>query len=664
MNDINNIIVENFNENIEYIKTDHPKLFEKLSAFDTAVTNGHYQEKYDLVFENSNFDVFEHSSGNYLYDKQTDFHTQKSLASLDDSTQHNCFETFVRQSYSDDIIDTLKEEKKSAPLKNHLSYAAELIHFTNKRTNNVLQSFDKFIFFGSGLGLHITAMTEKIQSSIYLIVEDDLELFRLSLMCINYKKIAQKAKIFFSVFEDETEYAHTVEHFLKEQYYLNHYIKYFQLLSHSDDPINKFHVALSSQTELRFLFNDYLNNLTLPLNPISQGYNILSKGLNFTKGFFHNKPFMLIASGPSLQKNIEFLKENAKNFVIVAVSSSLSFLEQNNIQPQIVLHLDPFEPSIQSFKKLKSLSFLDNSLLFASMHTPIKILQMLKKENVFLFEAGSNYKEEALNISSACVGSLGYFLLVVLKASEIYLLGLDLAVDSTTGANHIETHQNMKTLKLENSLNDAKALSYKHDLFEIRGNLREEVFTSADFFTSVNLINNYFSQLVKPFQTIYNLSDGAWLQNTIALETKDIRQMIPLADSTFTKLQTHVQKNSLKGFNSHEFQSMQNKWQFAFNLKQELSQVDPLEFTPKEYAARIYELICGTDNLQKYEISRVLDSYLYYMLHFAYHFLNNQDTSLEEFKKLDQIFKDNIFDLINYYISSLENILQKDKTNG
>ncbi len=664
MNDINNIIVENFNENIEYIKQEHPKLFEKLSAFDLAVTQGHYQEKYDLVFENGNFDVLERSSSNYLYDKKTDLHTQKSLDSINYSTEHNCFETFVRQHYSDDMINALKKEKDNAPLKSHQFYTAELVHLANKHENKTLHSLDKFVFFGTGLGLHITAITDKIQSSVYLIVEDDLELFRLSLMCINYKKIAQNAKLFFSVFEDDTEFAHTAESFLKEQYYFNHYIKYFQLLSHSDDKTNKFYLALSSQPELKFFFNDYLSNLIRPLEVISQDYKILSKELNFTKGFFHNKPFMLIASGPSLQKNIEFLKENAQNFIIVAASSSLFYLEQNNIKPQIVLHLDPFDPSIQSFEKLKSLSFLDNSLLFASMHTPIKILQMLKKENIFLFEAGSNYKEGALNISSACVGSLGYFLLTVLKASEIYLLGLDLAVDSVSGANHIEVHQDTETLKLENNLHDTKELSYKNDLLEIEGNFQNKVFTTPHFFSSVNLINNYFSSLVKPFQKIYNLSDGALYRETIPLAPESIRQMEPLPDSTFAKLQTHIQKHSLRNFSHKEIQSLKEKLSFTMQLKLQISQIDPLQLTPKEYVSKIHELICGSNNLQTYEISRILDSYLYFVLHFVYHYLNDSRTSIEEFQNMDHILKENIQELIESYIHSIETTLHKENANG
>lgn len=664
MEDINAQITQNFNDNIEYIKQEHPKLFEKLSAFDTAVAQGHYQEKYDLVFENGNFDVLERSSNNYLYNKKTDIHTQKSLDSIDYSTEHNCFETFVRQNYTDDMIKALKKEKKNAPLKSHLFYTAELVHLANKYESNTLHSLDKFIFFGTGLGLHIPAIAEKIKGSVYFIVEDDLELFRLSLMCMNYKKIAQTAKLFFAVFEDDTDYAHTAESFLKEQYYLNHYIKYFQLLSHSEDKANKFYLALSSQPDLKFLFNDYLTNLIRPLEVISQDYNILSREFNFKKGFFHNKPFMLIASGPSLQKNIEFLKEHAQNFIIVAASSSLSYLEQNDIQPQIVLHLDPFDPSIQSFTRLKSLSFLDNSLLFASMHTPMQILQMLKKENVFLFEAGSSYKEKALNLSSACVGSLGYYLLTMLKASEIYLLGLDLAVDSVSGANHIEQHQDAEVFKLESTLDDTNELSYKNDLLEIEGNLREKVFTTPHFFASVNLINNYFFQLVKPFQKIYNLSDGALYKQTTPLEVQNIREMEPLPASTYAKLKTHVQKHSLRNFSSKELHSLKEKLSFSVQLKDQISQIDPLHLIPKEYVAKIHDFISGSNNLSTYEISRVLDSYLYVTLHFVYHFLNNAHTSTKDLQEIDRILKENILELINYYIDSLENTLHKENANG
>ncbi|MDH4944755.1 6-hydroxymethylpterin diphosphokinase MptE-like protein [Sulfurimonas sp. C5] len=660
MTDINAKVAQNFHENIEYLQQHHPKVFEKLSAFDIAVENGHYKEKYELIFENDNFDVLEHATQKFLYDKQTSYHTEKSLHSVDYSTENNCFEAFIRQDYTEDEIKDFKQLQTKDPLESHLPYIADIIHITNQREKKLLNTIDKYIFFGVGLGLHIEAIAEHIQAKMYLIVEDDLELFRLSLFCINYKNLAKTAKLFFAIFEDDSEFAHICENFLKESYYFNHYIKYFQLLSHSEVKANHFYLALSSQAELKFLFHNYLRTLSIPLETFSQGYSIIEKNLNFNTEYFQNKPFLFIASGPSLQKNIDALLQNKDKFIIVAVSSSLNFLEKYQIQPHIVLHLDPFEISATPFERLDSLSFLDNSLIFLSAHASRKVYSLLNKENIYVFEAGSAYKTDALNVSSSCVGSLGYLLLTVLKVQKLYFLGLDLAVDNETGSSHINTHIHEKTLELKDSFqNDTnETLSYYDDLVQIKGNQREKVFTTPHFFTSVNLINNYFATIVKPSQQFYNLSDGAYFQKTQALTFKELKDLPDLPESIERELKTLLEAHTLHSLNENELKSLKRKLKFCKKLQSQLQNIKPNNTTPLSYVKTIQQLITGDENLYKYELARVLDSYLYYILNFIYDYLNNPKIPQEDFQHIDQLFKQHLVELISVYQNYLHKALE------
>lgn len=655
LEDINKTITQNFHDNIGYLQQYHPKLFEKLSAFDLAVENGHYQEKYELVFENDNFDVLEKNRSNYLYNKKTSLHTKKSAQSVDHSKENNCFEGFVRQDYSQEEVDFFEQEKRTKPLHSYASYVAKIIHTTNKRKKQKIHTLNKFVFFGVGLGLHISEIHSKIDAKVYLIVEDDLELFRLSLFCTNYKKIAQTATLFFSVFDADIEFSETAEKFLKEKYFFNHYIKYFQLLSHTEEKANKFYLALASQPDLKFLFHDYLKISTTPLETISKHYQILLKDLSFTKGAFKNKPFLILASGPSLQKNLSFLQNNKNKFIIVAVSSTLSFLEQHNIKPDIIVHLDPFDPSILSFEKLKSLSFIDDALLFMAASAPQKLFSMLKKENIFVFEAGSNYKCNALNISAPCVGSITYMLLLVLKASEIYMLGLDLAVDSETGLDHTEIHQDTKTLQLKDTLHEEKSLSYKEDLFKVDGNFHDKVFTTPHFFGSINIINRYFHKLIKPFQHIYNMSDGAYYNHTQPLKPQEVHNLQNIPDSTRRKLKQLISKHVVTTLSQEEKNLLQNKLLFCKSITNQLQEYTPPKSTdPICYAEDIYNIICSKDALYKYEIARVLDSYLYYILNFIYDYLDDEQTTLQDITHIHKLLTEEIVTLVQYHQSALE----------
>ncbi|RLA71671.1 MAG: hypothetical protein DRG78_24890, partial [Epsilonproteobacteria bacterium] len=74
LNNPQNYIRFTFNENIQYLEKEQKELFSKLVALDSAIEQGHYQEKYELVYENNNFDVVDKKTKNYLYNKQSTHH--------------------------------------------------------------------------------------------------------------------------------------------------------------------------------------------------------------------------------------------------------------------------------------------------------------------------------------------------------------------------------------------------------------------------------------------------------------------------------------------------------------------------------------------------------------------------------------------------------------
>ena len=63
----------------------------------------------------------------------------------------------------------------------------------------------KFIFCGVGLGFHIAEIQNKVKSSLIFIMEDNLEIFRLSLFTTNYQSISEQARLFFSIMDDDID---------------------------------------------------------------------------------------------------------------------------------------------------------------------------------------------------------------------------------------------------------------------------------------------------------------------------------------------------------------------------------------------------------------------------------------------------------------------------
>ncbi len=664
MQNISAIITENFHQNIHYIESYHPSLFSKLSDYDTAVTNGHYREKYELVYENENFDVLEKSTGKYLYQKQSTKYATLAAQSIEYGVEENTFEGFASIEISD---EDLQKQLSNEPFAHHMSGFTPIIHFTQKNTPQDIQlkKLYKYIFFGTGLGLHLSTIVKKIAAKVYLIVEDDLELFRLSLFTTNYAELAKNAKLIFSVFEDQNEFVTTAQSFLQEQYPYNHYIKFFQMLSHSDEKREDFHVAVGSQSHQLFFYHHLLIQYLQPLEYMFDGYKFLNFALDFSTLSSEQKPFLLLAAGPSLQKNIEWVRENQEKFIIVALSATLSLLEKNRIIPDIITHLDGFEAASIHFSKLINLQNLKNSLCFFSDRTSPEVLSLFDKKQIYLFENGTTYKQNSLKPSAPDVGSLSFQLLLKLKVKTFYLLGLDLAIDSQTGATHSNEHSYNHKLNIEKRLEKESTITYKESLFEVAGNMQTKVLTTAHFKSSIDTINLSSKLLKQEFQVIYNLGEGAQFLEALPKNIHNITIKKWHKKETLEQIKSLLQESPLQEFTQEEYQALQNKYNKAQELQSFLLSSQKRDFLDaKEYLESLLELIKELSNpqlLQEHEISRVIDSYLRYILTYIFDFFNHENRVEEKIAigKLNTFLTIHLLQIIEFYMQKLNTKLNK-----
>ena len=646
-------ITQTFQNNIYYIQKNHPKLFSKLSALDNAVENGYYQEKYELIYEGNRFDVLEKESKNYLYDKKSDEYNFLVAKSIDFQVEENLFEGFDRENISDKELEKFRDVPS---FEYHKSGFAPIIHFTqnHQEKEKELKSIDKFIFFGVGLGVHIETIAQKLHSKVYFIVEDDLELFRLSLFTTNYQQLAKSATLIFSVFEDVKEFQESANFFLNTQYYYNHYLKYFSMLNHSEEKRYQFHIALTSQSHTRFFYNSLLTQSMRPLHYIFDNYNFLGDTISFKD--LDTKPFLLLAAGPSLEKNMGWLRENYKKFTIVAVSAIAHTLEKERIVPAIITHLDPFKNATKHFKKIKSMEFFKDTLLFCVARTAQEIVTLFDKKSIFFFESGTNYKKSSLKISAPCIGSASYQLLLKLDVKELYLLGLDLAVDRKTGQTHSKNHQFSKTLNLEMDSKKEELLTYKESLIQVEGNLYDIAFTTPHFKTSLDIINLSSQYYKKEYQHIYNLSDGVKFEDTISLESKEI--VLEKENSTQNLfLKNIIEKNSSISLTQDEYEEIVAKLYYTDELIGKIKSIKTLE-NIKEFVA----FIVKKERLKKYELHKVIDTYMRYILSYIFDFYNAKESKTQG--EIETLFIQHLLEICNYYKIELKNSIEREKNSA
>ena len=622
------LLIATFNENITYIETSHPKLFSKLLALDNAVSNGHYQEKYEIVFDNGYFDVLEKGSGNYLYGKDSSEYASLAASSVGYDLVTNLFNCSPDHDISD---EKLQYYQKLPLLEDYMSGMAEVFHFIQHKSlgKEKLQSLQKFIFFGVGLGLHIESIDKKINASNYLIVEDDLELFRLSLFTLNYKNLAQNATLYFSVFDESEEFTLMSEKFLEDSYEDNKYIKYFEMLSHSESSRQAFHLSVTNQAHLRFSYSSMLKQSLLPLEHLSDEFQFLSKGVTLRGSKLEDKPFLLLGAGPSLGKNIKLLKKREDDFIIVAVSATLRLLEKEGVVPDVVVHLDAFSAATKHFD-LDSIDFIKDSICIFSAKTTPLITWRLDKKNIYFYEDSTKYKENSFRPSSSCVGSMAYQILLYLKVKNIYLLGLDLAVDAKTGKTHSDGHAYVKELDLSINAYNEQEIEYKKHLIEIVGNRGENVKTTPHFKTSIEAINLSTQMLKEQNQNIINLGNGAMLENTESSRLDNLKLSYSKSKPA-TLLGELLSKNLCRDSEKSIKSNFTKKLEKSAHAKKVLLSFNALKVKTKdEYKRELLVLVDTLTDGKEEELERVYDVYFRYLLPYIFDFLNREELELKE----------------------------------
>ena len=183
------------------------------------------------------------------------------------------------------------------------------------------QRFKKFIFVGTMLGVHLNIIHSHIQSEAYLVVEDDFELFWLSLFVVDYTSIARTSKLFFAIHEFMEQ---ATLDFLSFQNHLNKFIAYDIASEKHIELLHNITKIIKNNSNFKYPFSQYLLSFQRGIDCIRRGYNFLNTSV--VRNWLVKYDILFIASGPSLKNNLEFIKSRQNNFLIVAIAASLGRL--------------------------------------------------------------------------------------------------------------------------------------------------------------------------------------------------------------------------------------------------------------------------------------------------------------------------------------------------
>lgn len=494
--------------NISFLKKEFPLIYKKIVDFESLRI-----ENYSLDFINNEFQLTNIKNQTKYYE----------IEPFDDSINRvNKFDISC-------AFSLIKLEK--LPKRNHYEGEINSYEYLNEYIDNFENmniEVNKFIFFGTLLGVHINDFHKSLNAKVYLIIEPNIEIFRLSLFLCDYEELAKNSKLFFAINENDIEFFSIVDNFLDYKYELNSLIHFEKTDNSYDILLERLQNHFTNSSQMRYPFSEFLISL-------KRGYKYFLEDkkriINLSKkyDFLEDKKVLFLGAGLSLAKNLEWLYLNQEKFIVVASSAVLKHLKILDIIPDIILAIDGQKEQMLEQFNVDELMY-KNSIILASIKLDGELFFKLKNSNLFFMQDSLELFENFGFFEGVTVGDLGVEILTRLGAKDIYLLGVDASLDSKNGKTHIGTHKSSRKINLNKKDNG----DFREGIIYIKGNLEDKVPTFREYLDMKDSIENIIFKN-KNILNVYNFGSGAYFIGSFPIKIEDYKNEFKIEKNSFLK---------------------------------------------------------------------------------------------------------------------------------
>lgn len=660
MKNIEQMAISNYQNNMEYLQKEDTQLYTKLLALETLLEDGRYPQKYDLEYKDGYFDVIELATKSYLYKQSSETFSDTLTSQISFKKSDQAFESFYKLEFTQKALEKLQKENALTTY----ATSAPIIDYHNSHVNSSMHmnEIQKFIFIGLGLALHLPKIIKKSDAKLILIIEDNIELFRLSLFTCNYKEALEGRLAFFSIAQNSSEFLDTFTTFYSKSFVRNYILKFSLFSSHYEHKIKDIQTRLVSRVETSYPIEYLLHKNISILSRLKKGFKFLELTKKAQEPFFNDKPMLIIGAGPSLHANIEWLKKSADKFILVVAFAALKTLYKSNIMPDIVVQIDEkVTETVNLVKSFDNFDFLKNAIFIFSASVPEILFETFTKEKIYLIEDRTKYKLANTRLVSASVGETAYAISLIFNASQIYLLGLDFAL-SDDGSTHAKDHHNVTSIDTSNADKVQESLSISKTTLHVKGNFRDKVTTTPLLSSSIPIVNRYSQELKSSSQNIYNLSDGAFFELTEPLRIDDISINSKLdKQNLFLTIKETFDKYSLSELSTQEQEELEKKLTQLEYFHTLIEAFDKNTSSNKDVLVQNYTNLMQTIiNSHDSELKELLVIYFLGIAPYIFDFFNTKelDNPKKHTKKLKKIISLQLNRLIEPYEEALREAIK------
>lgn len=511
--EFNDTLLKLYFKNLDYLKEEHPNVFEKINILSDNINNGLKKEQYSLEYkEEGYFDILNIETNEFIYNYNSYDEADKRTELINFTNKHS--------------LDLLRvnPHTNNFALMQSLGTAIPLVDYLNRNidfSNITFHKIFKFIFLGVGVGVHIHEIFKKIDSMCTLIIEPNIEIFRLSLFTTDYSIFNKNnKKLFLSIDENAQERVYTLTEFSNYQEFMNYNIKHHLFCPEYKYLLDEIIDYYSHNFSASFSYNTILKIFSRTVQFMKKEYKFLKNSLVEEYKPLKNKKVLIIGAAPSINKQMDWIEKNQSKFIVMCTDKMIQKLEKHSITPDIVISIDPLE-IVESFFKTKNKDFLKNtSIIFLSQQDK-KVIERVNNYNFYFSQSMLLSNDIDYSFSLPNVGTFGFALALFLGSEELYIAGSDSSfdpeskkvfADDTLDSNHESFFG--KEIEGQNIISS-------EDIIEVKGNFKETIKSTRKLITYRNDYESFILSCGAEY-IAYNLSEGAYIQGLQPLSIDDI----------------------------------------------------------------------------------------------------------------------------------------------
>ncbi len=246
---------------------------------------------------------------------------------------------------------------------------------------------------------------------------------------------------------------------------------------------------------------------------VNHRFYVEAPGINQLYGKFKDVPAIIVATGPSLNKNIDQLRGREEKALIISVDASLKPLLKHGITPHLVTSLERVSLVRKFFTRIPP-EALERTYLVAIPLLTKDSLAAYKGEKIVALRAFAHYYWLDINKGILPIGpsaaNMGFTIAEALGCNPIILVGQDLSY-APDGRTHAA----------DNALGEKQEaiLPERAETLWVKGNYTEKVLTTATW----RMFLKNFEKLIEKYQgTCVNATEGgAYIPGTQVMTFRD-----------------------------------------------------------------------------------------------------------------------------------------------